>query len=97
MTNYYLDQLNKVKPGLTDYAPSIKVFANGNGEDTKHLSLNEESAAVLIDWLKNNYPSCLDKAEARAYNIAIIKDIQLNYDMGLITLNEYNEKISALK
>ena len=57
---FYTDQLNKVKVGLTEYAPTIKVFANTNGEDTKHISLNNESAKVLIEWLKNNFPNCLD-------------------------------------
>jgi hypothetical protein len=53
--NYYKSELTKVRPNLTPYAPTIKVFCNGNGKDTKHLSLNEESAKVLIDWLKKNY------------------------------------------
>jgi len=59
-SNYYLDQLNRVKPGLTEYSPTVKIFANGNGEDTKHLSLNDESAKELIQWLKNNFPNCED-------------------------------------
>ena len=58
--NYYFEQLNKVKPGLTEYSPTFKIFANGNGEDTKNLSLNDESARELINWLKNNFPNCLD-------------------------------------
>lgn len=53
--NHYTSELKKVRPELTPYAPTIKIFSNGNGEDTKHLSLNEESAKVLIDWLKKNY------------------------------------------
>jgi hypothetical protein len=52
---YYLDQLNKVKPGMTEYAPTVKIFANTNGEDTKNISLNKESAAILIEWLKTNF------------------------------------------
>jgi hypothetical protein len=58
---YYKGELSKVKPGLTEYAPTIKIFANGNGEDTKHLSLNKESAEVLRDWLFNIY--IVDKAK----------------------------------
>lgn len=57
---YYNYELSKVQVGLTEYSPTIKVFANGNGDDTKHLSLNNESAKVLIEWLKNNFPNCLD-------------------------------------
>ncbi len=52
---YYQDQLEKVYPFATEYAPTIKVFANGNGEDTKHISLNKESAKVLVEWLTRNY------------------------------------------
>ena len=55
MENYYKSELDKVKVGQTEYAPTIKVFANGNGENTKNLSLNEESARVLIEWLQNNF------------------------------------------
>jgi len=57
MTNseYYSAQLEKVKPLATEYDPTIKIFANGNGEDTKHISLNFESAAVLVEWLTVNY------------------------------------------
>ena len=54
-TEYYTNQLTNVKPHATEYAPTFKVFANGNGNDTKHISLNEESAAVLISWLTDNF------------------------------------------
>ncbi len=52
---YYREQLAKVKPGQTEYAPTIKVFANGNGDNTNHMDLNKESAQVLIDWLYSNF------------------------------------------
>jgi len=57
MTNeqYYTEELKKVNPGATKYQPTIKVFANGNGQDTKHISLNKDSAAVFIQWLTDNY------------------------------------------
>lgn len=58
--SYYENELNKVT--LTgEHAPTFKIFANGNGEDTKHISLNDESAAALINWLKNNFPTCPDQ------------------------------------
>lgn len=53
--NYYIGELLKVNPKLTEYAPTIKIFANGNGEDTKHLNLNKDSAEVLINWLTENF------------------------------------------
>ena len=52
---YYQKQLEKVEVNKTEFAPNIKVFANGNGEDTKYLSLNKESAEVLIKWLTDNF------------------------------------------
>jgi hypothetical protein len=59
-SDYYKSQLDDVKPNLTQYAPTVKIFANGNGQDTKHLSLNNESAKELIKWLENNFPNCKD-------------------------------------
>lgn len=55
MRNYYASELSKVEVGKIAFAPTIKVFANGNGEDTKHMDLNKESARVLINWLQNNF------------------------------------------
>lgn len=54
-TDYYKGQLANVNVGVTEYSPTIKVFANGNGDDTKHLDLNKDSANVLIDWLNDNF------------------------------------------
>jgi hypothetical protein len=53
--NYYLTELNKIDPSQTIYAPTVKIFANGNGTDTKHITLNKESAETLIYWLKKNF------------------------------------------
>lgn len=52
---YYKGQLNRIQVNKTEYSPTIKVFANGNGTDTNHLSLNEESAKALIEWLQTNF------------------------------------------
>lgn len=53
--NYYKEQLEQVKPNTTEYAPTFKISANGNGKDTKHISLNKESATELIAWLNKNF------------------------------------------
>lgn len=50
---YYKAQLERVKISPI-YAPTIKIFA-GAGGDTNHLSINEESAKVLINWLTKNF------------------------------------------
>jgi hypothetical protein len=54
-SKYYNSELSKVNIGSTEYAPTFKIFANGNGQDTKHISLNNESAKELINFLKINY------------------------------------------
>lgn len=46
--HYYKNELSKVDT-TNEYAPTIKITG------TKHLSLNEESAAVLVEWLTANY------------------------------------------
>jgi len=53
--NYYKNQLAKIDPSKSEYAPTFKIFANGNGEDTNNISLSEESASELIFWLANNF------------------------------------------
>jgi hypothetical protein len=55
MSNYYMDELQKVQPNTTQYPEKLKVFANGNGQDTRFIDLNEESAKALINWLEKNY------------------------------------------
>lgn len=55
METYYKDQFNRIEVGKTEYAPTVKIFANGNGEDTKNISLNKESAKDLIKWLSDNF------------------------------------------
>jgi hypothetical protein len=54
-SKYYNSELSKVNIGATKYAPTFKIFANGNGQDTKHISLNNESAKELINFLQTNF------------------------------------------
>ena len=64
--------MSKVDPSKSEYAPTLKVFANGNGEDTNHLSLSEESASELIFWLANNFlnDESLEKSVMRLKSLA---------------------------
>lgn len=55
--NYYQQQLERINPSLTPNAPTIKVFANGNGTDTNHLNLNKESVHEIIYFLAQNFLS----------------------------------------
>jgi len=55
METYYTDQLNRIEVEKTEYAPTVKLFANGNGRDTNNISLNKESAQALIEWLTTNF------------------------------------------
>lgn len=54
--NYYKDQLNKI---ITNgaFPPSIVVHGQNKDGNTKHLSLNPESAQCLVDWLTTNFLS----------------------------------------
>jgi hypothetical protein len=53
--NYYEKELQQINlESLKDFTPSIKIFAM-NGNDTKYISLNKESATALIEWLQKNY------------------------------------------
>jgi len=55
MSNYYQKQLEQVNAGNKNEAPSIKIFSPKLGQDTKHISLNKDSATALIEWLQKNY------------------------------------------
>ena len=51
--NYYEKELSRIVT-TTEYAPKIKV-TNPQGEDTKYMDLNPESAKALIEWLQTNF------------------------------------------
>lgn len=48
--NYYKTQLEKLKID-SDYVPTI-VITDCEGDKTKHLSLNDESIPVIIEFLQ---------------------------------------------
>lgn len=57
-SNYYADQLKKIKPGsFNSYPAEIKIFQNIEGKNvsTNTMSLNDESATVLAAWLYENF------------------------------------------
>ena len=53
--SYVESELSKIKVGSTPYTPTLKVFANTNGSDTKHLSLSKENAVEIVKWLTENF------------------------------------------
>ena len=55
ISTFYESQFNAIEVGKTIYPPTFKIFANGNGLDTKHLSLNNDSARELVKWLTKNF------------------------------------------
>jgi hypothetical protein len=57
ITNYYKNQLDKVKP--SEKQP-MKVRLDSREGFTNWLDLNDESAKELIIWLQNNFPNCMD-------------------------------------
>jgi len=50
--NYYQSEINKINAHCL-YSPTFQI-RDENGQ-TKWLNLNQESAEVLIKWLKRNY------------------------------------------
>ncbi|MEK6879628.1 MAG: amidase family protein, partial [Nanoarchaeota archaeon] len=85
---YYKDQLNLIEVGKTEYAPTFKIFANGNGQDTKNISLNADSAKELIKWLTDNF---IDK-EPKTY-IDNGKFIELVSEIATeLTQTEFKDK-----
>lgn len=54
MSNYYTKELEIINKGNNNFTPSIKIYGT-DGVNTKHISLNQESAKALIEWLEKNY------------------------------------------
>jgi hypothetical protein len=57
ITTYFKKQLAKVHPdtNTSNYDVLIKIFAQGNGEDTDKLVLCKKSAIDIVEWLQKNY------------------------------------------
>lgn len=53
MGDYYKDQLNKLGNPRAGYTPSIKI--TGSASYTDDMSLNDESATALVNWLSDHY------------------------------------------
>lgn len=51
--NYYQSELSVIDT-KNEYAPTIKIW-DANGNKTKCMNLNKESAEELVVWLKNNF------------------------------------------
>jgi hypothetical protein len=51
---YYQNELSKVNT-KSSYPANIQICDGDGSNKTKWLSLNAESAEVLVAWLKNNY------------------------------------------
>lgn len=58
--SYYKDELKKVNT-ITEFPPTIKISSVGG--ETKWMSLNEESAKDLAEWLMEKYPITMMKLE----------------------------------
>lgn len=52
-TTYYKSQLDLINT-KSEYTPTIKVFGP-DGNNTKHMDLNKESATELVKWLTDNF------------------------------------------
>lgn len=59
LTDYYIAELKKVSGKNPVYPRTIQIKDNGN--QTKWISLNDESAIELIKFLKENY-NCTEES-----------------------------------
>lgn len=50
---YYKNQLDRLKINETEYPINVK-FSSDKGQ-TNYMNLNDESATVLVKWLKENF------------------------------------------
>lgn len=82
---YYADQLNQINAHAL-YSPQVQV-RDENGA-TKWLSLNNESAAELVKWLKKNYPAIAPKKTPQPKGaIVTSQDVIVNFrNYGEITV-----------
>lgn len=51
--NYYKDQLSKIAGNDLGFPAQVKLTKNN--KKTNWLSLNDESATALVEWLRENY------------------------------------------
>ena len=51
--NYYVNELKRINPN-SEYPGSIKI-SDGEGNSTKYLSLNKESASIIAQWLLDSF------------------------------------------
>lgn len=58
--SYYKDELKKVNT-TTEFPPTIKISSVGG--ETKWMSMNEESAKEIAEWLMDKYPTTMMKLE----------------------------------
>lgn len=56
LSGYYVDELAKIDPTKSKYAPKIQIRDGEQNIKTNHLDLNAESAAALRHWLNMYYP-----------------------------------------
>jgi plasmid stabilization system protein ParE len=75
MTNYYKKQLEKIDT-KNEYAPTI-LIQDANGNKTKYLNLNQESARVLIEWLQENFK----QEQKREYETSLENKVSRLQDM----------------
>lgn len=51
--NYYRSELENIDT-KNQYAPTVQI-KDANGNKTKNMDINEESAKELVVWLQNNF------------------------------------------
>lgn len=74
-STYYQDQINQINLE-TGFASTLQIV-DGNGNRTKHLGINDESAKVLVKWLQTNFiDKKPTKMKAEEFNIFTEKQLE---------------------
>lgn len=85
MNTYYKDQLAKIQGNTVGFPAKINI--RKNELSTNWLSLNDDSATALVEWLKENYnisePENLDKFGSDWSILDIKECASINYTTDL--------------
>ena len=70
----------------------VKEIGNVTKEQTELANLKIQKAAIEKK-LENQYAEKMEKAQKKYDNFEILKKIQMQYEMDIITNEEYEEKV----
>ncbi len=95
--SYYSNQLNSIEPGKFNTSPA-QVKITHETSSTKWLSLNDESASVLVAWLDKHYTITKQESKPEIELTRIDSDVNGNprYVCHFLSLLNGNDKFTSL-